>query len=152
MPLIKLLSAKKLAKGCQPFEGSAAGPQKITKTLSFGQNLFSRGDFPTPKKDLFLNKIDEKFNKSPKSSESSHSNTVLKPTIFSPVLINAKNQSNGMELQYKLVAESEADLKTGKISVTSPIGKGLLGKKVGEVAEVQAPNGTMKFKVDNITV
>ena len=111
MPLIKLLSPKKLAKGCQPFEGSAAGPQKITKTLSFGQNLFSRGDFPTPKKDLFLNKIDEKFNKSPKSSESSHSNTVLKPTIFSPVLINAKNQSNGISLEKSMSKQTSSETK-----------------------------------------
>ena len=58
-----------------------------------------------------------------------------------------KNQANGMELKYTLVAESEADLKTGKISVTSPIGKGLLGKSVGEVAEITVPNGTLKFEI-----
>jgi len=46
-----------------------------------------------------------------------------------------------------LVAQSEADLKTGKISVESPIGKGLLGKQVGETAEVEVPNGTMKFEI-----
>jgi transcription elongation factor GreA len=55
-------------------------------------------------------------------------------------------------LTYQLVSEKEADLKLSKISVTSPIGKGLLGKKVGEIAEIQAPNGTMKFKVDHITI
>src|SRR3990167_1493178 len=55
--------------------------------------------------------------------------------------VKIKNQLNGMELKYKLVAESEADLKTGKISVTSPIGKGLLGKKVGEIAEINVPIG-----------
>ena len=65
--------------------------------------------------------------------------------------VKIKNQSNGMELQYKLVAESEADLKTGKISVTSPIGKGLLGKKVGEIAEINVPNGVLKFEVLEIT-
>jgi transcription elongation factor GreA len=52
---------------------------------------------------------------------------------------------------YYLVSEKEADLKLGKISVTSPIGKGLLGKKVGEVAEVKVPAGVLKFKVENIT-
>ena len=62
-----------------------------------------------------------------------------------------KNQTNGMEMTYKLVAQSEADLKTGKISVDSPIGKGLLGKKVGEIAEIQVPNGTMKFEVLEIS-
>ena len=74
---------------------------------------------------------------------------------FSKVLalsnVKIKNQANGMELKYTLVAESEADLKTGKISVTSPIGKGLLGKKVGEIAEINVPNGVLKFEVLEIT-
>ncbi len=72
-----------------------------------------------------------------------------KALIHSTVKI--KNQTNGAEMSYKLVAQSEADLKTGKISVDSPIGKGLLGKSVGEVAEIQVPNGTMKFDVVEIT-
>ena len=62
-------------------------------------------------------------------------------------LVKIKNQSNGTEMTYKLVAQSEADIKTGKISVESPIGKGLLGKKVGDTAEISVPNGTMKFEV-----
>lgn len=61
--------------------------------------------------------------------------------------VKIKNLANKMEVKYKLVAQSEADLKTGKISVDSPIGKGLLGKQVGEVAEVVVPNGTMKFEI-----
>ncbi len=65
--------------------------------------------------------------------------------------VRIKNQTNGMEIKYKLVAESEADLKAGKISVTSPIGKGLLGKSVGEIAEISVPNGTLKFEVLEIT-
>ena len=65
--------------------------------------------------------------------------------------VKIKNQSNGMEMTYTLVAESEADLKTGKISVTSPIGKGLLGKSVGEVAEINVPNGILKFEVLEIS-
>ena len=65
--------------------------------------------------------------------------------------VKLKNQQNGMEMTYTLVAESEADLKTGKISVTSPIGKGLLGKKVGESAEINVPNGTLKFDILEIT-
>ncbi len=65
--------------------------------------------------------------------------------------VKIKNQMNGMEISYKLVAQSEADLKTGKISVDSPIGKGLLGKKVGETAEVKVPNGVMKFDILGIT-
>lgn len=65
--------------------------------------------------------------------------------------VKLKNQTNGMEMKYKLVAESEADLKSGKISVNSPIGKGLLGKSVGDVAEISVPNGTMKFDILEIT-
>jgi len=65
--------------------------------------------------------------------------------------VKIKNQTNGAEMQYKLVAQSEADLKTGKISVDSPIGKGLLGKEVGDFAEIQVPNGVMKFEIVEIT-
>ncbi|MDA9827554.1 transcription elongation factor GreA [Flavobacteriaceae bacterium] len=64
--------------------------------------------------------------------------------------VKIKNLNNQMQLHYTLVAESEADLKSGKISVNSPIGKGLLGKKVGEVAEVMVPNGTIKFEIISI--
>jgi transcription elongation factor GreA len=74
---------------------------------------------------------------------------VSKALVLSRVKI--KNQINGMELSYHLVAESEADLKTGKISVTSPIGKGLLGKSVGEIAEITVPNGILKFEILEIT-
>ena len=74
---------------------------------------------------------------------------VSKVLVLSNVKI--KNQANGMELKYTLVAESEADLKTGKISVTSPIGKGLLGKSVGQIAQITVPNGTLNFEVLEIT-
>ncbi len=72
-----------------------------------------------------------------------------KALVLSTVKI--KNQTNGMEMTYTLVAESEADLASGKISVNSPIGKGLLGKSVGDVAEIQVPNGVMKFDVIEIS-
>lgn len=62
------------------------------------------------------------------------------------------NLANNKKMTYHIVSEKEADLKTGKISVTSPIGKGLLGKAVGEVAEVQVPAGVVKFRVEGITV
>ncbi|WP_333693158.1 transcription elongation factor GreA [Flavobacterium sp.] len=74
---------------------------------------------------------------------------VSKVLVLSNVKI--KNQANGMEMKYTLVAESEADLKAGKISVTSPIGKGLLGKSVGDIAEITVPNGVLKFEVLEIT-
>ncbi|MFM1875863.1 MAG: hypothetical protein RL266_1600 [Bacteroidota bacterium] len=61
--------------------------------------------------------------------------------------VKLKNQANGMEVEYTLVPENEADLKAKKISVESPIGKGLLGKKVGDIAEIQVPNGIVKFEV-----
>ena len=56
-----------------------------------------------------------------------------------------------MEIEYWIVAENEADLKLRKISVESPIGKGLLGKEVGEIAEVQVPSGVMKFEILEIS-
>ena len=65
--------------------------------------------------------------------------------------VEVKNQANGMKMTYTLVAQSEADLKTGKISVDSPIGKGLLGKSVGEVAQIQVPNGSISLEVLNIS-
>lgn len=64
--------------------------------------------------------------------------------------VKIKHQGNGAEMTYKLVANSESDLKTGKISVDSPIGRGLLGKEVGDVAEITTPNGTIKFDVVKI--
>ena len=65
--------------------------------------------------------------------------------------VKIKNQTNGMEMTYTLVADGEADLASGKISVNSPIGKGLLGKAVGDVPEVQVPNGIIKFDILEIS-
>ena len=64
--------------------------------------------------------------------------------------VTIKNTTNGMEMTYAIVSETEADLATKKISATSPIGKGLLGKSVGEIAEIQVPNGIIKFKIIKI--
>ena len=61
------------------------------------------------------------------------------------------NNNNGTKMKYKLVAQSEADLKTGKISVDSPIGKGLLGKKEGEIALINVPNGTIELEIVTIS-
>ncbi|WP_405564582.1 transcription elongation factor GreA [Polaribacter sp. Asnod6-C07] len=65
--------------------------------------------------------------------------------------VKIKNTSNGMEFSYRLVADSETDVRNGKLSVNSPIGKGLLGKKVGELAEIKVPNGIMKFEIVEIS-
>ena len=66
--------------------------------------------------------------------------------------VRLKNVANGATMTYSLVAEKEADIKQSKISVSSPIGKGLLGKRVGEIAEIQVPRGTMSFEVLEITM
>ena len=65
--------------------------------------------------------------------------------------VRMRNQQNGKETTYTLVAQNEANIAQGKISVDSPIGKGLLGKSVGEVAEIKVPNGTMHFEILEIT-
>jgi len=64
--------------------------------------------------------------------------------------VKIKNVKSGMEVTYNLVSESEADLKAKKISVNSPIGKGLLGKKVGEIASISTPRGNMEFEIIDI--
>jgi transcription elongation factor GreA len=66
--------------------------------------------------------------------------------------VSIKNKKIGKEVKYQLVAEEEADLKAGKISVQSPIGKGLLGKKKGETAVVKAPAGEIEFEILDITI
>jgi transcription elongation factor GreA len=66
--------------------------------------------------------------------------------------VTVTNLTNKKQVTYHLVSEKEADLKVGKISVTSPIGKGLLGKQIGETAQVQVPAGTLQFKIEKITV
>lgn len=77
--------------------------------------------------------------------------TIDNSKVFILSTVSIKNVSNGMTMQYTLVAESEADLKEKKISVDSPIGRGLLGKKVGDIADVQTPNGVIQFEVVEIT-
>ena len=66
-------------------------------------------------------------------------------------IVKIKNKKNGAVMTYTLVAENEADLKKGKISVNSPIAKGLLGKEVGDSAEIEVPNGVMEFEIIEIT-
>lgn len=73
---------------------------------------------------------------------------ISKVSILSKVTI--KNKKNGASVSYMLVSEEEADLKKGKISTMSPIGKGLLGKKVGDVATIKTPAGEMEFEIVEI--
>ena len=71
--------------------------------------------------------------------------------VFILSTVRIKNTKNQMGLSYALVAENEANIKSGKISVDSPIGKGLLGKEVGDIADINTPAGIMKFEVLSIT-
>jgi transcription elongation factor GreA len=72
-----------------------------------------------------------------------------KVSIYS--IVQIKNIKNAMVVTYTIVSEEEADLRAGKISATSPFGKGLLGKKVGDLAEIQAPAGKLEFEIMSIT-
>jgi len=73
-----------------------------------------------------------------------------KVMVLSRVII--KNTKNGAQMAYRLVSESEADLKAGKISINSPIGKGLVGKKVGDSAEITTPAGIMNFEIIEVSM
>jgi transcription elongation factor GreA len=97
--------------------------------------------------ELKISKMEEVLSNARLIDESQLDNS--KVLILSKVKI--KNAANGSTMTYTLVAENEADLKSGKISVDSPIGKGLLGKKVGEKAEIKVPSGLMQFEIVDIT-
>jgi transcription elongation factor GreA len=77
--------------------------------------------------------------------------TIDTSKVFILSKVRIKNISNGMEMEYTIVAENEADLKAKKISIDSPIGKGLLGKKIGEIADVTTPNGVIQFEIMDIS-
>ena len=72
-------------------------------------------------------------------------------TVHLLTKVTIKNTVNDMEMTYAIVSESEADLAAKKISASSPIGKGLLGKKVGDIADIKVPNGIMHFEIIEIT-
>ena len=97
--------------------------------------------------EMRISKLEETLAGARLIDESQLDNT--KALVLSKVKI--KNQSNGMELDYLLVADGEADLAAGKLSVNSPIGKGLLGKSVGDIAVIEVPNGIMNFEILNIS-
>jgi len=66
--------------------------------------------------------------------------------------VKIKNTKNNQQVEYMLVSENESDIKSGKISVTAPIAKGLLGKKVGDVVDIQVPSGVMSFEIIEISL
>jgi transcription elongation factor GreA len=96
--------------------------------------------------ELRISKLEEVIANARLVDESKLDNS--KALVLSTVKI--KNKTNGQVMSYTLVAENEADLKLGKISVSSPIGKGLLGKKVGDVAEISVPSGQLQFEIVEI--
>ena len=61
--------------------------------------------------------------------------------------VRVRNQATGQEMEYMLVSETEANIREGKLAITTPIAKGLLGKKVGEIAELQVPSGIIKLEI-----
>ena len=77
--------------------------------------------------------------------------TIDNSKVFILSKVKIKNISNGMEVEYTLVAENEADLKEKKISIDSPFGKGLLGKKQGDIADIHTPNGVLQFEIIEIS-
>ena len=66
--------------------------------------------------------------------------------------VKIKNKKNNQQVEYMLVSESESDIKNGKIAVTTPIAKGLLGKKVGDVVDIKVPSGMMSFEILEISL
>jgi transcription elongation factor GreA len=98
--------------------------------------------------ELKISKLEEVVSKARVIDESQLDTSKI--SILSNVKI--KNKKNGAVMTYKLVSEEEADLKSGKISVQSPIGKGLLGKKVGDTAQIQAPAGVVEFEIIDISI
>ena len=97
--------------------------------------------------EMRISKLEETLSNARVIDESQLDNS--KVLVLSKVKI--KNQLNGMEMDYTLVADGEADLASGKISVNSPIGKGLLGKSVGDVAQINVPSGVINFEIIEIS-
>ena len=97
--------------------------------------------------EMRISKLEETLSNARVIDESQLDNS--KVLVLSKVKI--KNQVNGMVMDYMIVADGEADLSKGKISVNSPIGKGLLGKAVGEVAQINVPSGVINFEIVEIT-
>ena len=98
--------------------------------------------------ELRINELEKQFS-SARILDASEVDTSQVTVLSKVTIVNLKNKA---KVTYQLVSESEADLKAKKISVSSPMGQGLLGKKIGEVATVTTPNGIMEFKVEDISI
>ena len=97
--------------------------------------------------EMRISKLEERLSSARVIDESQLDNS--KVLVLSKVKI--KNKVNGMTMDYTLVADGEADLSLGKISVNSPIGKGLLGKSVGDIAQISVPSGLINFEIIEIS-
>ena len=97
--------------------------------------------------EMRISKLEERFANARMIDESQLDNS--KVLVLSKVKI--RNKSNGMTMDYMIVADGEADLSKGKISVNSPIGKGLLGKSVGEIAKISVPTGFIDLEILEIS-
>jgi len=97
--------------------------------------------------EMRISKLEETLSNARVIDESQLDNS--KVLVLSKVKI--KNKINGMTMDYTLVADGEADLSLGKISVNSPIGKGLLGKSVGDIAQISVPSGLINFEIIEIS-
>ena len=97
--------------------------------------------------EMRISKLEERLSNARVIDESQLDNS--KVLVLSKVKI--KNKVNGMTMDYTLVADGEADLSLGKISVNSPIGKGLLGKSVGDIAQISVPSGLINFEIIEIS-
>ena len=97
--------------------------------------------------EMKISKLEETLSGARVIDESQLDNS--KVLVLSKVKI--KNKANGIEMAYKLVADGEADLSSGKLSINSPIGKGLLGKSLGDEAEIKVPSGTIQFVITEIS-
>ena len=137
-------------------ELKSVGRQKVAKAIAEARekgDLSENAEYDAAKNaqgmlELKINEM-EKMMASARVLDSSQLDN-SKVVVLSTVRI--KNVKRGKEITYQLVSEAEADLKAKKISVTSPMGKGLLGKKVGEIAEVATPNGAIQFEIMEITI
>ena len=137
-------------------ELESVGRQKVAKAIAEARekgDLSENAEYDAAKNaqgmlELKINEM-EKMMASARVLDSSQLDN-SKVVVLSTVRI--KNVKRGKEITYQLVSEAEADLKAKKISVTSPMGKGLLGKKVGEIAEVATPNGAIQFEIMEITI
>mgnify|MGYP001546729872 FL=1 len=135
-------------------ELKSTGRQKVAKAIAEARekgDLSENAEYDAAKDaqgmlELKINDLEKKLANARVLDESQLDTS--KVTVFAKVLI--KNLKTGKELRYQLVSETEADLKQKKISVNSPMGQGLLGKSVGEIALVETPRGNIEFEILDI--